>query len=104
MLAECHRCNFRRLTLEKTGGEAQMTTAVVVGSGPNGLAAAIELARAGIDVHVIEGADKIGGGTRSSEYIVDGLVHDDCSAFHPTALASPYFKALDREFGSPNMA
>lgn len=81
-----------------------MTTAVVVGSGPNGLAAAIELARAGIDVHVIEGADKIGGGTRSSEYIVDGLVHDDCSAFHPTALASPYFKALDREFGSPNMA
>ncbi|MCQ4148858.1 phytoene desaturase family protein [Rhodococcus qingshengii] len=76
-----------------------MTTAVVVGSGPNGLAAAIELARAGIDVHVIEGADKIGGGTRSSEYIVDGLVHDDCSAFHPTALASPYFKELDREFG-----
>ncbi len=99
MLAECHRCNFRRLTLEKTGGEEQMTTAVVVGSGPNGLAAAIELARAGIDVHVIEGADKIGGGTRSSEYIVDGLVHDDCSAFHPTALASPYFKELDREFG-----
>eukprot|EP01133_Synstelium_polycarpum_P021987 gene21987-26396_t len=76
-----------------------MTTAAVVGSGPNGLAAAIELARAGIDVHVIEGADQIGGGTRSSEYIVDGLVHDDCSAFHPTALASPYFKALDREFG-----
>lgn len=76
-----------------------MTTAVVVGSGPNGLAAAIELARHGIAVHVIEGADKIGGGTRSSEYIVDGLIHDDCAGFHPTALASPFFRGLDREFG-----
>ncbi len=76
-----------------------MTTAVVVGSGPNGLAAAIELARHGVAVHVIEGADKIGGGTRSSEYIVDGLIHDDCAAFHPTALASPFFRSLDREFG-----
>lgn len=75
-----------------------MTTAVVVGSGPNGLAAAVELARAGVAVHVVEGAETIGGGTRSSEYIVDGLVHDDCSAFHPTALASPYFTELDREF------
>ncbi len=60
-----------------------MATAVVVGSGPNGLAAAIELARNGIDVRVVEAADRIGGGTRSSEYIVDGLLHDDCSAFHP---------------------
>ncbi|NMM88642.1 FAD-dependent oxidoreductase [Rhodococcus sp. SRB_17] len=75
-----------------------MTTAVVVGSGPNGLAAAIELARSGIEVHIIEGADKIGGGIRSSEYITEGLVHDDCAAFHPTALASPFFRELDREF------
>lgn len=75
-----------------------MATAVVVGSGPNGLAAAIELARNGIDVRVVEAADRIGGGTRSSEYIVDGLLHDDCSAFHPTALASPFLRELDAEF------
>lgn len=76
-----------------------MPRAVVVGSGPNGLAAAIELARNGVDVHVVEGADTVGGGTRSSEYIVDGLIHDDCSAFHPTALASPFLRELDATFG-----
>ncbi|MGC0366785.1 phytoene dehydrogenase-like protein [Rhodococcus sp. 27YEA15] len=76
-----------------------MTTALIVGSGPNGLAAAVELARAGVDVRVVEGAATIGGGTRSSEYVVDGLIHDDCSAFHPTALASPFFTELDRQFG-----
>ena len=72
-----------------------MTTAIVVGSGPNGLAAAARLARAGVDVTVLEASDTIGGGTRSSEMIVPGLVHDHCSAFHPIAAGSPYLSTLD---------
>ncbi len=71
-----------------------MTSAIVVGSGPNGLAAAAVLARAGLEVTVLEASDEIGGGTRSSELIVPGLVHDDCSAFHPIAAASPCFADL----------
>jgi phytoene dehydrogenase-like protein len=67
----------------------------VVGSGPNGLAAAVVLARAGIDVTVLESAQGIGGGTRSSELTIPGLLHDECSATHPTALASPFFQSLD---------
>jgi phytoene dehydrogenase-like protein len=72
-----------------------VSSAIVVGSGPNGLAAAARLARAGLDVTVLEASDTIGGGTRSSEMIVPGLVHDHCSAFHPIAAASPFLKALD---------
>ena len=72
-----------------------MTTAIVVGSGPNGLAAAARLARAGVDVTVLEASDTIGGGTRSSEMIVPGLVHDHCAAFHPIAAGSPYLSTLD---------
>ena len=71
-----------------------MTRAVVVGSGPNGLGAAARLARAGLEVTVLEAADTIGGGTRSSEYLVPGLVHDHCSAAHPMAVASPLFREL----------
>ena len=71
-----------------------MTRAVVVGSGPNGLLAAAWLARAGLDVTVLEAADTIGGGTRSSEYLMPGLLHDHCSAAHPMAIASPAFQAL----------
>jgi phytoene dehydrogenase-like protein len=71
-----------------------VTTAVVVGSGPNGLAGAIRLAQAGLEVTVLEAADVAGGGTRSTERIVPGLLHDDCSAFHPTGVTSPYFKTL----------
>lgn len=71
--------------------------ALVVGSGPNGLAGAVQLARAGLDVTVVEASDAIGGGTRSSEMIVPGLVHDHCSAFHPVAAASPFLRGLGLE-------
>ena len=68
--------------------------AVVVGSGPNGLAAAIELARAGRAVLVREAADEIGGGLRSAEVTLPGFVHDLCSAIHPLAAASPFFRSV----------
>ncbi|GCB45036.1 NAD(P)/FAD-dependent oxidoreductase [Streptomyces sp. NL15-2K] len=71
-----------------------MSTAVVVGSGPNGLAAAVRLARAGVDVTVLEAADTIGGGTRTSE-LTPGLLHDHCSATHPMAVGSPFLRTLD---------
>ena len=67
----------------------------MVGGGPNGLAAAARLARAGLEVTVFEAQDSIGGGTRSSEMIVPGLLHDHCSAFHPIAAASPFLTTLD---------
>jgi phytoene dehydrogenase-like protein len=68
--------------------------AVVVGSGPNGLAAAIEIARTGKSVLVLEAADTIGGGCRSAPLTDPGYVHDVCSAIHPTGAASPYFRTL----------
>ncbi|MFW0797032.1 NAD(P)/FAD-dependent oxidoreductase [Gordonia sp. CPCC 205515] len=74
-----------------------MTSAVVVGSGPNGLTAAVILARAGCDVRVIEAADTIGGGTRSSALFRPGITHDHCSAFHPMGAGSPAFRALGLE-------
>ena len=71
-----------------------MSTAIVVGSGPNGLAAAARLARAGMDVTVLEASATIGGGVRSSEMILPGLIHDHCSAFHPMPTMSPIFTEL----------
>ena len=68
--------------------------AVIVGSGPNGLSAAILLAQAGLSVHVIEGAPKIGGGTRTESLTLPGFAHDVCSAVHPLAPASPFLSKL----------
>jgi phytoene dehydrogenase-like protein len=74
-----------------------MSTAIVVGSGPNGLACAAVLARAGVGVTVIEAAARIGGGTRSSELTLPGLIHDECSAGHPMAVGSPALVELGLE-------
>jgi phytoene dehydrogenase-like protein len=71
--------------------------AVVVGSGPNGLAAAIMLARAGFSGLVCEANSTIGGGARSAELTLPGFVHDVCSAVHPLAACSPFFKTLPLE-------
>jgi phytoene dehydrogenase-like protein len=68
--------------------------AIVVGSGPNGLAAAIVLARAGLTVLVREGSSTVGGGSRSAELTLPGFVHDVCSAIYPMAAVSPFFSSL----------
>ncbi|MBW3663299.1 MAG: NAD(P)/FAD-dependent oxidoreductase [Actinobacteria bacterium] len=71
--------------------------AVVVGSGPNGLTAAVALARADRHVLVLEGADTVGGGTRSAELTLPGFTHDVCSAAHPMGISSPYLRTLPLE-------
>lgn len=72
-----------------------MTKAVVVGSGPNGLAAAVTLADAGVDVTVLEASDVPGGGTRTVEAMLPGLLHDECSGFHPLALDTAFTRRFD---------
>jgi phytoene dehydrogenase-like protein len=69
----------------------------VVGAGPNGLAAAVALAQAGRSVRVIEAQETIGGGTRTAELTLPGFRHDLCSAIHPAAVASPFFRSLGLE-------
>src|SRR4051812_37944122 len=71
-----------------------MKKAYVIGSGPNGLTAAILLAQAGILTTVIEAQPDTGGGTRSAELTLPGFLHDVCSAVHPMALFSPVFRSL----------
>src|SRR5690242_21102525 len=68
--------------------------AVVVGAGPNGMAAAIVLARAGLRVLLREGADEPGGGARTEALTLPGFVHDVCSAVHPLGISSPFFSRL----------
>ena len=72
-----------------------MTSAVVVGSGPNGLAAALTLAAEGIEVTVLEASDRLGGGARSSELTLPGLIHDECAAAHPLAIDNPFSRRFD---------
>jgi phytoene dehydrogenase-like protein len=71
--------------------------AVVVGAGPNGLAAAVELARNGCSVAVLEAEEAVGGGTRSAELTLPGFIHDLGSAIHPLGYASPFFRTLPLE-------
>src|SRR4051794_24482716 len=68
--------------------------AIIVGSGPNGLSAAIVLAQAGLSVLIREAQHTVGGRTRSLELTLPGFLHDLCSAIHPMAAASPFFRSL----------
>ncbi|MGZ4660692.1 MAG: phytoene desaturase family protein, partial [Arthrobacter sp.] len=72
-----------------------MADVAVVGSGPNGLAAAVTMARAGLEVHIYEAESVVGGGVRTLELMRPGHFHDVCSAVHPMALASPFFQAFE---------
>ena len=74
---------------------SEMLDVTVIGSGPNGLAAAVTMARAGLSVRLVERANTVGGGLRSAELTAPGYLSDVCSAIHPVALASPFFQAFE---------
>jgi phytoene dehydrogenase-like protein len=78
-------------------GQGYEYDAVVVGAGPNGLAAAIRIAQHGFSTLVLEGSDKVGGACRTEELTLSGFWHDVGSAVHPLALASPFFSSLPLE-------
>ncbi len=75
--------------------DSPRTDAVIIGSGPNGLAAAIVLASEGLSVLLIEGDETVGGGMRTRELTLPGFAHDVCSAVHPLSISSPFFQSLD---------
>lgn len=91
-------CAYPRRGSHRRGAapaSAVTPAATVVGAGPNGLAAAITLARNGVAVDVLEAADTIGGGTRTVEAIAPGLLHDECAATHPVAAGSPFLQSMN---------
>src|ERR1700687_6102770 len=91
----CRQVHLAPVNINKTMKKGSHDyDAVVVGSGPNGLAAAILLQQNGLSVLLIEGRDKIGGGLRTAELTLPGFTHDICSAIHPLAAGSPYFTTL----------
>jgi phytoene dehydrogenase-like protein len=83
--------------LERKNFDKKDYDAIVVGSGPNGLAAAITMQQAGLSVLLVEAKETVGGGLRSAELTLPGFIHDICSAIHPLAAASPFFKTLPLE-------
>ncbi|MFL5645119.1 MAG: NAD(P)-binding protein, partial [Chloroflexota bacterium] len=82
------------MTRTRRSGDARDIDAIVVGAGPNGLAAAITLARAGRSVRVYEAAAEVGGGTRTLELTLPGFRHDMCSTILPLTLASPFCRTV----------
>ncbi|MCM0083870.1 NAD(P)/FAD-dependent oxidoreductase [Geomonas sp. Red32] len=82
------------MTEKTVNDEMREREVIVVGAGPNGLAAAVEMARAGCRVTILEAAGTIGGGTRTMELTLPGFRHDVCSAIHPLAVSSPFFNQL----------
>lgn len=74
--------------------------AVVVGAGPNGLAAALRLSRAGLSTLLVEGNAQLGGGLRSEAATLPGFIHDRCASVHPLAVASPFFRAMGLNEGA----
>jgi phytoene dehydrogenase-like protein len=87
-------------TSKNSRDQSDISDAIVIGSGPNGLAAAITISRAGHSVVIYEAEDTVGGGTRSAELTLPGFIHDVCSSVHPMGISSPFFKELGlEEFG-----
>ena len=94
-----HRCFSHRISqpISVNAAMKDHLDAIVVGAGPNGLSAAIELARSGFQVRVLDAMAEPGGGTHSGELTLPGFLHDHCSAVHPTGILSPYFRQLPLE-------